>query len=608
MRGIAKYVWFFLFIAFVGAFLLVDMSGLIGQSPVTASTAVAKVNGRSILYLDWQAETQRAAAQEEQRTGRSLNLDERRQLEDRVFDQMVLDVLLQQEYERRAIRVTAKEIQDAAMYAPPTDVRSNQSFFTDGQFDPEKYRRFIASPVAKQQGMLVQLEAYYRSEIPRNKLFSQLAADAWVSDERLFQMFKDERDSAQVSFVALQPTPAQVDSAAVSDAEARRFYDEYADRWDRAGRGVVSMVRISRAPTAADTAATRTRLVALREEITSGRSTFEAVAKRESQDSISALDGGNLGRGGRGRFVADFENAAYALRPGQVSEPVKTEFGWHLIKTAEKKGDSLSIRHILLRVAQGDSTATATDRRADRLSTIAAGQENPELLDSAAAELGLLVTQVPVQEGQPAQLVGSQVSGVSAWTFSGARVGDLSDLLDDDNGYYLARVDSLTPGGKQPVDVVRAEIVQVLKRRKAIDALQGRADSLLAESRASSLQAAGANRRIAVQASGRFNRLGFVPGIGYANEAVGAAFAIPIGGMGLARTNDGIVVMQVISRSEAARIEFEAQKGMQRERTLQGLREQRVRGYLDNLRRAAKVDDRRREINAMVRRQVAVEP
>lgn len=607
MRGIAKYIWYFLFIAFVGGFLLVDMSGLIGQSAVTASTPVAKVNGQSILYLDWQAATQRASAAEEQRTGRSLNLDERRRIDDQVFDQMVLDVLLQQEYERRGIRVTAKEIQEAALYAPPSDVYSNQSFWTDGQFDPEKYRRFIASPVARQQGMLVQLEAYYRSEIPRNKLFSQLAADAWVSDERLFQMYKDERDSAQVSFVALQPTPAQVDSAAVSESDARRFYDLYEDRWDRSGRAVVSLVMISRAPTAADTAATRARLLALRDEITSGRATFEAVAKRESTDSVSAAEGGDLGRGARGRFVADFEKAANALRVGQVSEPVRTEFGWHLIKVTEKKGDTLSLRHILLRVAQGDSTATATDRRADRLSTIAAGQENPALLDSAAAELGLLVTQVAVQEGQPAMLVGGQVSGVSAWTFSGALVGDLSDLLDDETGYYLARVDSLTSGGKQPFEVVRSEIVQVLKRRKAIDALQGRADSLLTEARTSSLQAAAANRRIPVQTSGRFNRLGFVPGMGYANEAIGAAFALPIGGMGLARTSDGIVVMQVVSRTDAPRIEFEAQKGAQRERTIQGLREQRVRGYLDNLRRAANVDDRRRGIFAQQRRQVVVE-
>jgi peptidyl-prolyl cis-trans isomerase D len=603
MRGVAKWIWIFVFFAFVGGFLLVDMSGLVGQAPVTASTIVAKVNGDEIPYLRWENLTRTMSQQQEQQTGRSLNLDERRQIEDQAFNQLVSDVLLQQEYEKRGIRVTDQEIIDAAKYAPPPQFYQTEAFQTDGRFDPEKYQRFLGSATARQQGLLAQLEDYYRAELPRTKLFSQLASDAWVSDERLFQMYRDERDTASVSFVAIRPTPPEIEAIAVTDAEARAHYDKYKDRFDRPGKAVVSFVSISRVPTAADTAALVARMRGVRDEIVSGRSTFADVAKRESTDTVSGPNGGDLGRGPKGRFVPEFETAAYALRTGEVSPPVKTQFGWHLIRVTERKGDTLALSHILFKVAQSDSAATRTDRLADRLAAGTAGASEPERFDAAAAELGLLVTQLAVQEGQPARFLAREVPGVSGWAFSGPRVGESSDLFDDDNAYYLVRLDSLTPGGAQPFEAVKAEIVSLLKERKAVDALVPRGEALLADARASNLADAAKRAGQRVEASGPFSRRSFVNGLGYFDQAIGAAFSAPVGSLTSARSDVAVVVMHIDSRKEASREEFEAQKGAQRERTLQALREQKVRLFLENLRREATIVDRRRDVNAALRRQ-----
>lgn len=603
MRGIAKYIWFFLFIAFVGGFLLGDVSGLLGRGPVTSTTIVAKVNGDEIPYLTWQNLSLQLSSEQERRTGRSMNLDERQQIEEQAFNQLVSELLLQQEYEKRGIRVTDAEIREAALTSPPPEVYQNPSFQTDGRFDQAKYQRFLTSPMARQQGVALQLEGYYRAEIPKQKLFSQLVSEAWVSDERLFRMFRDERDSASVQFVALRPTPAQIEAAQVSDADAKKFYDSYADRWERPGRAVVSVVGLDRTPSAVDTAATAARLRELREEIASGRSTFEDVAKRESDDTVSGPQGGDLGRGAKGRFVPEFENAAFALRAGQLSEPVKTQFGWHLIQATERKGDTLALRHILLDVEQNDSSATLTDRKADQLSSIAAGATEPEKLDSAASTLGLLVTQIPVQEGQAAFYMGRQVGGIAGWAFSGMAVGETSDLIDDDNGYYLVRLDSLTQGGKQPFAVVREEIVQLLKQRKAVEGLVAQGEALLADARTAGIDAAATKAGLKSESAGPFTRLGFVPGLGYYNEAVGASFAIPVGGVGMAKTDEAVLVMQVTARVEASRTAFEEQKLAQRERTVNAFREQKVRLFLDNLRREATITDRRKEINAALRRQ-----
>jgi len=607
MRGAAKFIWIFLFVAFVGGFLLADMSGLIGMTGVTTSTIVGEVNGEEIPYLTWENLTRQLVQQQEQQSGRAVTQDERLQAEQAAFDQLVSDILLQQEYERRRIRVTDQEIIQAAQFSPPPQFMQAPELQTDGVFDPAKYQRFLTSPAARQQGLLRQLEDYYRTELPRTKLFAQVAAETWVSDDVLWQAYKDERDTAEVSFVALRPTPAQIEAAEVSVAEARRYYQQYEDRWERPGRAVVSVVSISRTPTAADTAATVARLRAMRAEITSGQTSFEDVAKRESQDSVSAVNGGDLGRGVRGRFVAAFETPAFALRAGQISEPVKTDFGWHLIQATEKKGDTLAVRHILVRVAQGDSAATATDRAADSLARIAAANSDPSKFNEAAQTLKLLVTQVPLVEGQTASYAGRGVRGISGFAFSGTRVGEISDLIDDEDGYYLVRLDSLTEGGMQPFERVQEDIIRALKERKSVETLVAQAEALLADARSSSLTAAATKAGLQMETTAPFNRRTFVPGLGFNNQAIGAAFGAPVGSPLLVRTMDAVFVMQTNRRTTVDREDFELIKQILRQRELPAAREARIRSYLEELRRNADVVDKRREVNATLRRQVVVE-
>lgn len=602
--GVAKYIWVVLFVAFVGGFLLADMSGLVGMTGVTPNTVVAKVNGEEIPYLTWENLTRQLVQQQEQQTGRATTMDERLQLEQQAFDQLVTEILLRQEYERRGIHVTDAEIVTAARNAPPPQFLQAPELLTEGRFDPDKYQRFLNSPVARQQGLLAQLEAYYRSEIPRAKLFSQLAAETWISDDALFQVYRDERDTARVAYVSFRPSPAQVEAAQVSDAEARRYYEQYKGRWNRPGRALASVISVTRIPAASDSARVLARARALRQEIVSGAASFADVARRESEDSVSAADGGSLGRGPRGRFVASFENAAFNLRLNEVSQPVLTEFGYHLIQPTERKGDTLAVRHILLRVAQGDSTATMSDRAADRLAAIAAGASDPAKFDQAAQELNLLVTQVPLQEGQTAAYQARGVRGISGWAFSGSRVGEISDLIDDESGYYLVRLDSLTRGGDQPFEAVRADIIQALKERKSVEGLQAQAEAFLAEARATSLADAARKSSFELDTTRAFNRASFVEGLGFSNQAVGAAFGLPVGDVALVKTVDAIFVMQVVERREAARGPFEEQKADLRRQLMANAREDRLRQWLEYLRRDAEIVDRRIEVNAQLRQQV----
>lgn len=603
MRSASKLIFILMAISFVVGFLLLETSGILNSSAVTTSTAVAEVNGTDILYTTWQQQVQQAAEQERQRRGRTLNGDEMRQLEQRVLDDMINNVLLEQEYKRRGITVTDREIQQAAEYSPPPALMQAPELQTNGQFDIEKYRRYRSSALARQSGLNLYLEQYYRDAIRRQKLFDQIATGAYITDERLWNAWRDQNDSARVTFVSFTPDRIADEKVSVSDDELKAYIKDHEKELTRPGRAVVSIVTIPRTITAADTAAALAKANRLREEITGGTQKFEDIARSESADTASGSQGGDLGKGVRGRFVADFEKAAYALQPGQISQPVKTQFGYHIIRVDSRKGDTLALHHILIPIQQRDSAARETDRLADRLGSIGAGKSNPAAFDSAARTLGLKIVKDTIIEGQPALLNGTYVPDVSAWAFRGAHAGETSDLVDADDAYYLARLDSIDHGGTPTVETARGDIIGIVRARKKIDLLMPQADSFARAAAKTSLEDAAKPLGLTAFQSQTFNRNSSVPGLGRFNEAIGAAFSLPLNTVSAPiRTEDAVVVLRVDARKQADRAAFDAQKVAQRAQILDLLRRQRIQDFVQNLRTEAKIVDNRKKIDQATRR------
>jgi peptidyl-prolyl cis-trans isomerase D len=606
MRSAAKWIWIFIVASFVGGFLFVQTSGLLGRDRVTTSSIVASVNGRDIPYLTWVNLSNALAQQREQQTGRGLNGDERRAVEDQAFEQLVTDALLQQEYRKRGIHVSDEEVIQQARTNPPPGIINDPSLQTDGRFDLEKYQRLLASPQARQTGMLLQLESYYRSEIPRAKLEAQIISDVYVSDAKLWSVYRDEHDSTQVSFVSFDPVVIPDSAAAVSDADVRRYYDANKDRFERRGRAVVSLLVVPRTITAADSNAVRTRLDSLRAEILRGAK-FEDVASRESQDQLTASSGGLMGTRVKGSLDAAIEKAAFALRVGDVSQPILGSDGYNLIKVDSRSGDSVTVRRILLPLTQSDTNAVMTDRRADELAKIAANATERQRFDSAARTLNLRAETAQVIEGQPLFTGFGMASGVSAWVFSGVRAGETSDLFDTDEAYFLARLDSIFEGGTAPFEVAREDIRKLLQRRKKAELMAAPARTFAERAKGTSLEAAAKERDVTVTKSNMFGRSTFVPGLGRLNNAIGASFALPIGAISEPiATDDGVFVLRVDRRTDATREAFEAQKAVQRSNAIRVLQDARMREFMEGLRETADISDRRKQLSAAARSQVAV--
>jgi peptidyl-prolyl cis-trans isomerase D len=605
MRSLAKYIWVVVALFFVGGFLLYQTSGLMGRTPVTATTAVAVVNGHEIPYRDFQLRVQNQIQQVQSRQGRSLNQDDTRQIENDVYNQMVTEELLDEQYRKRGIVVTDDEIREFARYAPPQWVLTAPELQTDGKFDADKYQRYLSTSEAKTSGLLVQLENYYRSEIPKDKLLDQITSGIYVSDAELWRAWRDQHDSAQVSYVTFVPTVDSATRRSVSDGDVRAYFEAHKADYENNGRAAVSVVIIPRLITANDSAAAKAKAQAARDEIAKGAK-FEDVAKRESSDTVSGAKGGDLGAAPKSSYVSEFSKAADALKPGEISGPVLSPFGYHIIRLDSRKGDTLSLHHILIPIQPSDSAGARIDRMADTLSRLAASNEDGSKLDAAAKHLGLSVVRTTAFQDQPAVYSGQMIPSVSAWAFGGAHAGETSELFDDEHGYYLARLDTLHMGGSAGFDAVKEDIRTRLARERAIDKVMPEAEKFAATAAGSSLDAAAKQMNKKVDQTTMFGRGTVVPGLGQYTEAVGAAFALPVGAVSQpVRTQEAAYVLRVDKRVVADSAAFDKQKGAQKQLRINQLREQRIQSFMADLRKAAKIEDHRQEINSAVRRQQA---
>ena len=156
------------------------------------------------------------------------------------------------------------------------------------------------------------------------------------AEEKLDQTpeFKTAVETFRNQSLARAAIDASLKDVTVSDEEAKKFYDEHPDQFTQPERVHVRHVLISDDVTSADA------IAKIQADLKAGVS-FDEVAKSRSL-CPSAAQGGDLGEVSKGQMVPEFEAAAFALKnPGDLSEPVKTQFGWHIIRLEGRTPSSL---------------------------------------------------------------------------------------------------------------------------------------------------------------------------------------------------------------------------------------------------------------------------
>lgn len=135
----------------------------------------------------------------------------------------------------------------------------------------------------------------------------------------------------------------------VSRREVEDFYETWQDSFpDKNPQVDFSILSMTVEMSADKMEQLRSQLMSIKSDIESGKISFEDAAKQFSKDPGSAANGGSLGLVGRGVFVKPFEEAAFSLNVGEMSEIVETQFGLHLLRLDQKMGEQVDISHILL--------------------------------------------------------------------------------------------------------------------------------------------------------------------------------------------------------------------------------------------------------------------
>jgi parvulin-like peptidyl-prolyl isomerase len=581
MRTITKPVFWVLVFSFVGWLAYGQVSEIIGGG----KDVVLKIDGEVVRTPEFQQRYQSSLEQyrRQQSLGRLTREDEQ-QLQKQVADQLIQDKLLERAYRRLGITVSDQEIIEAARSGPPPQilqqVLQDPTFQTNGQFDITKWQRYLSSAGPEFSTTIEQL---YRAYLPQRKLQEYLTADLYISDGRLWRVWRDQHESVTVALLAIRPEDVPDSLAPVSDAELERYFQAHKDEFKRPAAAWLSYVRVDRVPDAADSAAALARARALRADIASGKTKFEDVAKKESADSGSASRGGDLGwvkkheAGFDPRFLAGLR----ALPVGTLSQPVLSAFGYHLIRIDRALGDSVHVRHILVPIKLQGKHLDVVDAKTDTLDKLAADQTDGARLDSAARRLHLELEPAPkLVHGTRLVLPAGPVPDVSVWAFD-ARPGETGPVVDAERASY-----------------VRARVLDAARREKKLAVARQHAEQVASELKnATDLAAAGRAKGLRVEKIGPFTRLNPTPELSRNPVALGAAFGLRAGEKSpLIAGETGFFLLQGIRRTAADSAAWVKQKAAQRETLIRPIEQARIQQYLAALRAQATIVDRRNEI------------
>lgn len=504
---------------------------------------VATVNGIEITRTDLDSAVQRQQAQLRQMLGDQYNpaMFDAAQLRRQVLEQLINQAVLLSFVRSHGFRFTDESLRSF--------IHSQPYFLVNGQFSNEHYRA-----VLRQNGYSTdQYEAQLRQEQLLRQLELGIAATPVITahDAARFVALERQsrdlawlkiasasfRDQAQVDDKAIQhyydmhkqafQQPAQVKISYIELSEnawaselkpdekaLRRFYEEFKDSRFAvpAARDIRNiLIKVPENARKQQVEAARRQIEALRQEIVQGAD-FAEIARRHSQDVGSARRGGDLGFVRRGETVAEVEKAAFKLHVGELSEPIRSRFGWHLIEVAAiHPGGVKPFTEVEAQIRQELVSQQAAKRFYELSNQVANyAYEHPDSLKPVADKYGLKIQQSTwfSQSGAKEGIATHPQVVKAAFGDDVLKQGLNSQSIElDDTRQIILRVDHQKPAAVSPLDEVRDQIRNRLIASNASEQAQALGTELLKKAKSShSLESLAEGKRIQYSDAGWVQR------------------------------------------------------------------------------------------------------
>lgn len=569
------------------AFMFIALIPGVGLSPLGGDTGLptdvlAKVGDYEITLQQFRQIYLRQLQQYRLQSGGDISEDVLRQLgiDRQILQQLIDEYAALTEADRLGLEVGDAEVRERIVALP--------AFQIDGRFIGEQEYRLLlqqqSPPISTEQ-----FEDDIRKSIRLERL--QTAVTGWVSvsdsevgdehrrrNERVkvdvvaFRAddYRDEVEASDEDITLLYEQESMsyqipekrklrfllVDESVIFDAvtptadEVEGYYSANLNRYQTPGQVRASHILLRIGDQ--DEAEVLARATELAMQARGGTD-FAELARVHSEDETNAEEGGDLGLFGRGRMVPEFEAAAFALAPDEISEPIKSTFGYHVIKVTEKQEETIQTLDDVRTSVENILKQERASARARALAqAIAAEVTTPEELEQAAAARGYELQESGfAAPGEPILGLGF-AQGVSTRAFQMA-VGEVEGPIGTPSGpAFVTVVDTQDPY-VPPLDEVRDQVREDIIRKKALTLAQQRAAEAAEALRAAEdFVAAATAAEYSVGSSDMVARGTALPEVGISAAVEAVAFAMEPGTVSDAiESGNTAAVVHLVEREEA---------------------------------------------------------
>jgi peptidyl-prolyl cis-trans isomerase D len=339
-------------------------------------------------------------------------------------------------------------------------------------------------------------------------------------------------ETRKLQYVALDPNAVPGGNVQPSDTELRAYYQAHLDQYQLKDQVKVRhiLIKVPQGADAATDAAAKKKAEDIRKQILAGGD-FAKLAQENSDDPGSKAQGGELGFIQPGKTVPEFDKVAFSLQPGQTSEVIKTEFGYHILQVEEKQSAHTvpfeQVKAQIMPLVARDMQMKAAKAAAQKI----ADQAKSEGLDKAAAANHLQVqttdylahngTVPGIPDGAP------MLTGAFA-----AKQGAAPQVVSTGETFAVYTVADIKAAHAPSFEEYKSHILDDYRAAQAPALLNQKAQELAAQAKAGNLQQAAKETGATFKTSDLVDRNAAVPDIGSISDNASAIFALSQGQVG----------------------------------------------------------------------------